>query len=404
MRPLLRCIASSSFVWILAIAAVLIVSSETAVLAQTDKGPTAQPSALTPEANKNAGDAALEKTHTRVYLVADILADIQNKRHLDAAAAQEYLRNRVQGPPVLQFDMAERSRVRIDLPRWLKDDLIVVANQAGHEQVTAMLAAFRKFGVGEYTISIRFIALSEELAQKVLSESTSTFVIKPQNTPSGITSETPAVLETPETPCVATTLEARMVIDEDIRYRVLDKDGEAELHKIANGDRRSNVLEAPLLTTFSGQTASLSDIAPSQFIVGATSLPSGKQELKTRNVSEGTSIRLKPAVETNGDLCLDFAASFTKIEAVATEKIKLASGEDLTLRIPKVSKLSIEGGVAMKPGQSLLLGSVKGFSEAREVSWKDKWLGGWLLPKESTVHRSELFILIRLEPYEPASK
>ena len=41
-----------------------------------------------------------------------------------------------------------------------RGDLVIVANQAGHEQVSAMLAAFRKFGIAEYAISVCFVTMS----------------------------------------------------------------------------------------------------------------------------------------------------------------------------------------------------------------------------------------------------
>ena len=53
-----------------------------------------------------------------------------------------------------------------------------------------------------------------------------------------------------------------------MRFRVLDNDALAKLLELVNSNRRSNILYAPQITTYNGQTASLSDIARSQYVVG----------------------------------------------------------------------------------------------------------------------------------------
>jgi type II secretory pathway component GspD/PulD (secretin) len=179
---------------------------------------------------------------------------------------------------------------------------------------------------------------------------------------------------------------------------VLDRESEAKLLKLVASDRRSNVLEAPRITTFSGQTASASDIAYSQFVVGETLLPCGKRELKTRDVAEGTTIQVRPVAESNGDLGLSFSASFSRIAQVTCENRKIAPDRELVLRIPHVSTVCIEGRVALKPGQSLVLGGVKGFAEAMEVSSTDKSPDGRLDPKKREVQPVELVVLVRVEP------
>ncbi len=406
----LRCIDDTRcFGRILAVAALLSVSWQAAVPARADDGATPRPSASAPAAERVAGHAAAsEKSYVVSYPVADILSEVRNQRHLDAAGARDFFNGRVKGPPVMQCDMAQKCRAHFDEPQWRDEDLVVVANQAGHAQISAMLAAFRKFGVAEYSINIRFVALPEEQARKAFSDSASSIPTANRDASSSSDAGSPVVSEIPQERHGAAMVRARTAVEANspLRFRVLDRDSEMKLLKFVDSDRRGrrvqpNVLDAPMITTFSGQTASVSDIAHSQFVVGTTLLPSGKREPKTRDVSEGTSIHLRPIVDPKGDVRLEFAASFSRIEQVTTENLKIAPDSELALRIPKVSTVCIDGGVSLKPAQSLILGSVKGFAEARTVSLMDKWFGCWIRPEKCAVQPLDLIVLLRVEPFEP---
>jgi hypothetical protein len=382
---------------ILAALTLLGVSWQAAVPVRAADGPAARRSASTGE--RVADEPAPAGTiYTVSYPVADILSEIQSKRNLGAAVAKDYLRDRVQGPPVMQWDATRLLRPRVDAPQWLENDLIVVANQPGHEQVAAMLAAFRKFGVIEYAISVRFITMPVELTRKAFPDSTSSLLAMYPNSTSNSEAVSPEVLEPPlGDRDGAAMAKARTVIEEDepMRFRVLDEDAMAKLIKAAESDRRSNVLQAPRVTAISGQTASVSDLSHSKFVVGAIPLPSGGRELKTRDVTEGTSLQLRPKGEASGDIRLNMAASFSKIEKVTKENLTIAPGDEVALQIPRVATLRIDGGFVLKPGQSLMFGSVKRLSEGRSVSWTDKLLGR--SPKRE---EQDLIVILRVDPFE----
>ncbi len=121
-----------------------------------------------------------------------------------------------------------------------------------------MLAAFRKFGVAEYAIAVRFVTMTEEQALKAFPDTTSSLLTSSQN-PSTGSEAAPLVSEIPPVYNGQPAVRARTIIEEDstMRFRVIDKDALAKLLEAANADRRTNVLEAPLLTTYNEQTASL---------------------------------------------------------------------------------------------------------------------------------------------------
>jgi hypothetical protein len=275
--------------------------------------------------------------------------------------------------------------------------MTVVANRAGHEQVEAMFAAFRQFGEAEYVISVRFITLSDARMRDIFPDATSTLLTSHQNPPSSSEPVMPAVAEIPVDRAGNVAARSRTVIEEDspMRLRVLDRDDEAKLIRLVESDRRSNMLIAPKVTTYSGQTASLFDIIRTRFVVGVNVLPSGEREPKTQEVAEGTSMQFRPIAEPNGDIRLDFAASFTKIEKVTTENVKLESGREMTLQIPMVATAQIDCGVLLKPGQSLIVGNIKRLAESRSISWTDKLLG-----RPPKVESQDLALILSVEPFE----
>ena len=380
----------------LAAVTVLGVSWNAAVPARAADEPATRNSAS--DVNRVAGDAASSETMYAVtYTVADILSKIQDERRLNAEGAKEFLGNRVKGPPVMQLAFDRQRHVRFGRdPQWLKENLVVVASQMGHEQVSAMLAAFRKYGIVEYAISARFITMTESNL-KAFPDSTSSFLTTNQN-PTSSSEAASLFSEIPLGHAGTTAIRARTIIEEDLtmRFHVLDKDALAKLLNSVNSDRRSNVLEAPRVTTFLGQTASLSDHAHSRFAVGANLLPSGSYELKMRDVAEGTALLVRPVAEPNGDIRLNFAASFTTIDNVTKEVLKIAPDKEIVLQLPKVATCHVDGGVVLKPGQSLMFGSVKGLTEGRTE-------GRTKSSCSKKREEQQLILILQVEPFERAA-
>lgn len=380
----------------LVVVAVLGISWNAVVPARAADEPATRNAA--PAVKRVAGDAALSETMYAVtYEVADILSKIQDERRLNVEDAKKFLGNRVKGPPVMQLAFDRQRHVRFGRdPQWSKENLVVVASQTGHEQVSAMLAAFRKYGIVEYAISARFITMTES-DLKAFPDSTSSLLTTNQN-PTSSSEAVPLISEIPLGHPGTTAIRARTIIEEDstMRFRVLDKDALAKLLDSANSDRRSNILEAPRVTTFLGQTASLSDCAHSRFAVGANLLPSGSYELKMRDVAEGTALLVRPVAEPNGDIRLEFTASLTKIENVTKEVLKIAPDKEITLQLPKVWTCHTDGGVVLKPGQSLMFGAVKGLTEGRTE-------GRTKSNCSENREVQQLILILQVEPFERAA-
>jgi hypothetical protein len=347
------------------------------------------------------------------YFVADILSKFREEEPvLSEPAAKEWLAQVIRG---LVADPAgdQHNRPQPEQVRWFNDgnDLVVVATNAGHKRAADALNAFRKFGTSEQiAIEVRFFTLREEDHQKVFPDSTTAPLNVDEAAVANSDAVQPASFDHPLGSHEGTYIaRAQSLIEknEPMCLRVMDqRQGEELLIDRCQQDKQTNVLQAPKVTVFNGQTAFVSDTSQSQFVVGV--IPTGPEALlqpQIRVVSEGTKLQLRPVADRSGAIHLDFAVTFSKIQKVETVTASSGpGGKPVTLQIPEVGTVRIEGGAVLKSGQWLLLaGSKKGQAakaEVTPVSWKH-----WLIGHQEPRPTQELVLMLRAEKFDtPNSK
>ena len=114
------------------------------------------------------------------------------------------------------------------------------------------------------------------------------------------------------------------------------------------------MLQAPRVAVFNGQTARVTDTSQTPFVVGVKEVEKTRVP-QIRVVSEGTTLQLRPVADRSGNIHLDFAARFSKIRKVETVSFRDAPSVEVTIQVPEVAMLRLEGGVVMKSGQWVLL-------------------------------------------------
>ena len=179
----------------------------------------------------------------------------------------------------------------------------------------------------------------------------------------------------------------------------MDKEQGEKLINRCMADKRSNMLQAPKVTVFNGQTALVSDTSKSPFVVGVKPVVGAfatAYQPQIRVVSEGTKLQLRPVVERSGAIRLDFAAAFPKIQEVETATFNRTPSGGVTIQVPKLATVRMEGGAALKPGQWLLLGGSDIPEQMTEfkvapVSWIDWFEGGC---KQQEPHETQSLIMI----------
>ncbi len=113
----------------------------------------------------------------------------------------------------------------------------------------------------------------------------------------------------------------------------------------AQGDRRSNILQAPKVTVWDRDTAEIADTTKRPFVVD---IPNGKPIV--REYHTGTTIVARPCVKESGSVQLDLRLRLDQIESVEVYK---QGGQQV--QCPKINTLKVELSATLKPVETLVL-------------------------------------------------
>ncbi len=352
------------------------------------------------------GDKTPSDTIYQTYSVENVLSKIREERGLSEPAAKNFLKEQAENPwvPPVPGRNQRRDPSNVD---WYGDQLVVGATAEGHKRLAKTLDAFRKFGITEIVVDVRFLTIGDKVFQEVLPESTISSLNVGEAGLANSDAVEPASFDRPlgshEGAHVA---RAQLLIEKDspMRFRVVDKEQGEKLIDRCQADKRSNMIQAPKVTLFNGQTAFVYDTSQSPFVVGLTTpVEPNVQQPQIRVVTEGTRLQLRAIADQSGAVHLDFAATFSVIQKVETMSVPRNAGgmetasfarnaggkADTTIQIPKVATIRLEGGAALKPGQWLLLSGSditdQMTATSVEADWPISWIyglvDGWKHPK-----------------------
>ena len=140
---------------------------------------------------------------------------------------------------------------------------------------------------------------------------------------------------------------AKSVVETDfpVRYRIMEKEQGEKLMTLSLGHRVSVVQPFPLATVFNGQTAFVSDTAPTPFVAGEKEVAPNSFKSQYRTASEGTTMQLKPTGDQHNTIHLDFSAGFLKVGSADIYRL----AQPKTEQIPNVETYRYDGGVDLKP-------------------------------------------------------
>ena len=323
---------------------------------------------------------------TRSYAVEDVVRQIREDRRLGDSESREFLLRwlanaaRGQLPPSHAPQSARRNTPDVT-GVWLSGDrretLQIETTAAGHERIAEALKALREYGLAEITIRVLFLTgPAEELQQTGAS-----WAFLPADLPATAgPSEGPVVPASFDAPLAGhdgpQRNRARVVIERDspVVYQVLDEDAAKAAMERWNSKPRVNLLMAPKVRLYNGQTAQVSDASQSPFVVG---IKDGLPQI--RIVSEGVFLQLRPLLDRKGKLRLDFSLTASKIRDVKTVTVSNAPGTGTTVQVPEVGTACVEARVEMPLGRWLLLRGPEqeephGRTEATAGTAWEKWL------------------------------
>jgi bla regulator protein blaR1 len=235
--------------------------------------------------------------------------------------------------------------------------LIVSASEGMHRALQRYLAAWQEGGFGQISIECRFLSGLPDLASTM---GVSWQYVETSSADSA--GELPADRKD-KIPLVR----AAAAIDDYflVGLAALDEPHAAALMQMAQGDRRANVLQAPKVTIFNGQQATICDVTQTPFVIGMRENKDGLRVPKIAVVEEGVKITLRAARTADpGRVQLSARIALSQIGEVRTVSNALRE-EAASIQIPRVKRSRIDVASEVENGQSLLIGCVPAYDEQR---------------------------------------
>ncbi len=226
--------------------------------------------------------------------------------------------------------------------------LVATAPAMLHEQLARALDAWRENGLAQITIETRFLNSNRELVSELGVSWQFLEAFSPEREtvfPSAKQGDGPVV-------------HAESRVDEYLPLVVatLNEEQTTRLIESAQGDRRSNVLQAPKVTMFNGMEATIADCTQRPFVVGVFQRMAGATEPKVVVLEEGTKIKVRAVVDGR-NVRLQASLDMKALGEVATATT-LYRGSQVSIQVPSVNRRSIDVDAKLESGQTLLVGSI----------------------------------------------
>ena len=299
--------------------------------------------------------------------------------------------------------------------------LIVNAPQETHEQIADLLKSLRALQNLQVTIEVRFIKLSDSFFEKMgvnfqvsLDDNTRNRIPREDSGPSiAIGVETDAGSQNPNALVPTADLDIRLTqgsfgttvpsfggfdpgAGSTIGVAILSDIEMFLFLQAAQGNKRSNVLQAPKVTMFDGQFGTINDTTTRPFVLGYAPIV-GDFAVGQRPIivvlSEGTQMNVQPVVSPDKRFVrLTMMPQFTRLGATdreftfqgrkstktGTSILNPSNGlpsagrnneeeivEGITVQQPAFSQTSVSTTVTVPDGGTILMGGIKRLSEER---------------------------------------
>ncbi len=140
----------------------------------------------------------------------------------------------------------------------------------------------------------------------------------------------------------------------------------AQLIQTASADLRSNILFAPKVTMFGGQTANIADQVQHSFVTGIDPQPERSPKPVVSIIDEGLSLLLTPKAGEDDSISLTFEIRASRIGKVsyANLPIKTSDGSEpqFTVQVPATEQYELSSSVKLEAGESIVVAIPRVFS------------------------------------------
>lgn len=157
---------------------------------------------------------------------------------------------------------------------------------------------------------------------------------------------------------------------------------DAQLQKFiqrAQSDARSNVLMAPKVTLFNGQSGTISSGGQRPFVTNVEFRGRNALQPVVDVVEERLSIMVQPVVRARSELELTFELRGSKLKAVEVANLPIRYPDQpntkVTVQVPLVVETTIGGSVFLTEKQSILIAAPRSFEgEHSADSWSSEYV------------------------------
>jgi len=296
--------------------------------------------------------------------------------------------------------------------------LVISQTQEVHEQIVDLLRQLRRLQDLQVTIEVRYITLSDNFFERIGVDFQAQITQKGDVSPSAAPNTTLTVglnppagangfpnftsdLSIPFTQSSYTLAVPQFGTPQDVAHFGFAILSDIEAYFLVNasqGDTRSNILQAPKVTLFNGQQASVSDTTQVPFVVSVIPVVGNfavAQEPVIVVLNEGTFLTVQavisndrrfvrltvvPFFSTIGDVTeFTFSGSSTTTNNTSNSTSATAAGDTtannaddqqttntgVTVQLPSFSFVTVTTTVSVPDGGTVLLGGIKRLSEGR---------------------------------------
>ena len=323
--------------------------------------PRSAPAHAVPSADTDTGSAETGEQVQRVYHVRDLIQRLTKELKADESTAKDDVRGHVIG----------FARLKTPQLSWDGDSLVASHSEATHEQIAAALEQLREFGVRQVVLTVRMISGPPEMLEMfpIQWSAAGSSPPQPADKPASMVSAAFDYRPLPQ-PAEAqpgqSWTQATSVVETNlpVLYALLDQSQTRTLVVGVQKNRKTmNFLFAPKVTVFNGQRATVMDATQRPFVVGVKAIATANPEApasfepQIRVVDEGTTLRMRPVLQGQDRVRLDYEFTLASVRKVETAKIPQGAGKQpLTVQVPEVASTRFSSSLTLPLDQNLAVG------------------------------------------------
>jgi type II secretory pathway component GspD/PulD (secretin) len=235
--------------------------------------------------------------------------------------------------------------------------MTVTTSPKAHAELVRNLKAWEQSGLGQTSLQTRFISAEQDIASAIgiswrYLEAFSDE--RDEELPAHGKHGMPVV-------------RAQAVVDDYLPIAVAELNARqaAALVQAVQSEQHASILQAPKVTIFNGQRATILDCTQTPFVVGVQDSDAGVQEPKIAVIEEGIKLTFRAIQSSDATkVQLEGRVELSEISGLRTASTLLRN-KPTTIQIPRVKRCRIDVSSEIQDGNSLLIGCIPAYEQRK---------------------------------------